>query len=259
MVSPEMMPIVEGGMKIDKSTPPHVRVDFILKVYGVVIAMLLVSFGIAAPFVFYEDDTVAFFKDYPFILGLCALFLNFFYIINMCMFMEILFGGSHLQGMYLRMFVTTPWNYLFLFSFAACFGVCIGFVCTAYTASSVVFVFLLSAAIIVALTVYAMRTEADFTGMGAYILVALLALFLLQILALVFPVSEPVHRMIAALGAMIFGFNIVWDTQLIFGEASTDGKELQYTIDMWAFAAFALYLDFINFFLQMLRFLGERS
>jgi len=35
-------------------------------------------------------------------------------------------------------------------------------------------------------------------------------------------------------------------------------RQFEYTLDMYAFAAYQLYLDFINFFLYMLRLLGER-
>lgn len=136
----------------------------------------------------------------------------------------------------------------------------VGVICMAFTATSVCLVFAISAIIILALTAYAYYTKADFTGMGAYILVAILGLVLLGAIGIFFPMGSHVHELIAGLGAMIFGFIIVYDTQMIFGESSFGGsKNYQFTIDMYAFAAFELYLDFINFFIYMLQLFGRRD
>merc|ERR1712187_582554 len=133
-----------------------------------------------------------------------------------------------------------------------------------YEAQSVCFVFALTAIMCVALTVFAVTTKSDFTGCGAYVFVALIGLMLFGLLAsplaAFLPEGKPfLIRFGGAIGATLFGFIIVYDTQLIFGSVGGGDRKAEYTIDMYAFAAFELYLDFINFFLYMLQFLGSRN
>jgi len=256
----EATPILEPGCKPGPHTPPDLRLNFVVKVYGIVFTMLAVTFGITFPFVFHEEATKAWVKEHMWVIVVAFVFLLVQHVLHMCMAMEQCCGGSALSEAYIKMFVTVPWNYLYLMVYAACMGVVVGIICTAYKMASVCMIFCLTAAIIVGLTCYAFYTKADFTDMGAYIFVALLAFMLVSFLGIFFPIGSVFHRIIAGFGAMLFGFIIVYDTQLIFGESSAGGERtLQYTIDMYAFAAFELYLDFINFFLYMLQFLGDRD
>merc|ERR1712217_651264 len=108
-----------------------------------------------------------------------------------------------------------------------------------------------------------MGTQADFTGCGAYVLVMLVGLLLILLVSVFLPNSTLVQKLIAGCGATIFGFIIVYDTQQIFGSSSKifggGQRAVEYTVDMYAFAAWNLYLDFINFFLYMLQFFGDRK
>jgi len=242
----------------DKNVPANIRLGFVTKVYGIVGYMLLISFGVASPFVFRPDEMKNYvFVQFPWIgYMVCGLFLaqymiNFLVVIGSCCAPSIL-------QIYLRMFKMVPWNFLYLTVTAVTFGFGIGFVCTQYQANSVVFVFILSFFMIVALTAYAVHTNADVTGMGMYIFAALIGFMLLSLLCVFFG-GPTFNNLIAGLGCMLFGFLIVYDTQLIFGSASAGGeRKHEYTIDMYAFAAFQLYLDIINFFIYMLRVLGNR-
>merc|ERR1712182_6023 len=112
---------------------------------------------------------------------------------------------------------------------------------------------------IVGLTVYAVRTSADFTDKGGYVLAGLLGLLVTALLASFIPGMYGIY---AGIGAMLFGFIIVYDTQLIFGRATPfsdsapQRRTFEYTIDMYAFAAYNLYLDYVNLFLYLLQFVG---
>lgn len=256
-MSSEACQIVQPAQKV-KGGPPDLRTDFIKKVYALMSVMTLITFGLASPFVFHPTATLAWFKDHLWVLVLCGVLFLAQYIFHVAMMMEQCCGGSQLVKQYLTMFRTVPWNYAYCFSYSAIMGVLVGFVCLAYKAQSVCFVFVICAVIFVALTVYAVYTKSDFTGMGAYVLVALVGLMMMSIIGMFFP-SPLMHRIIGGIGAIIFGFIIVYDTQLIFGHASSSEPQFEYTIDMYAFAAFQLYLDFIQFFLYMLRLLGEKK
>merc|ERR1719408_113629 len=166
--------------------------------------------------------------------------------------MDMICGGGGCMKAYIRMFVTVPFNFLYLFTYATFMGAVLGMILLNYQAGSVVFVFCLCAVIILALTVYAVYTKSDFTGMGAYILVAIMGLMCIAFMGMFIPYGSVGQRIIGGIGATIMGWIIVYDTQLIFGSASGGARKYEYTIDMYAFAAFELYLDFVNFFIYML-------
>jgi len=247
----------------DTSLPPEIRLGFVKKVYGILGVMLLTTFGLTVPFVFATDSTLKFFAAHTWILMIIGAIIIAQFVFDLAMSCQMCCGCSGLMESYLKMMKTAPLNYIYLMTFAACFGVLVGFACAQYTAQSVLLVFGLTAVLIVALTVYAVYTKADFTGCGAYVMVMILGLVMLLLVCSFFPGSKVMHKIVAGVGATLFGFIIVYDTQLIFGSATSSfnkagERHLQYTIDMYAFAAWNLYLDFINFFLYMLQLFGDR-
>ena len=75
-------------------------------------------------------------------------------------------------------------------TFSVCFGLFVGFLCAQYTVKSVLLIFGLTFILIVALTIYAVKTQADFTGCGAYIMVLFLGLIMLFLVYSFFPGSR---------------------------------------------------------------------
>merc|ERR1712151_142410 len=101
----------------------------------------------------------------------------------------------------------------------------------------------------------------DFTGLGAYLLAALFGLvafgFVIIRFSWVWPgMYSTAHMIYAALGAILFSFYIVYDTQLIVGGRH---KKHQFSVDDYAFAALNLFLDVINLFLMLLSLFGSRK
>lgn len=245
----------------DANLPPEIRTNFVTKVYCLLLTMLLISFGIAAPFTFYPDATTDFMNEHPWIMGVAIAMLLVQQVLNMAIMFEACCGGSGLRQCYFRMFTRVPINYIFLLSYAACFGVLIGVICTQYKAESVVIVFALTAAIMFALTVYAITTKSDFSGCGPFVLVLLVSMILFMIVG-IFVHTVFIQKAIAVCGACLMGFIIVFDTQMIFGTAafnvSGNTSKIEFTIDMYAFGAYQLYLDFVNMFLYLLQIFGQR-
>merc|ERR1712048_325189 len=119
----------------------------------------------------------------------------------------------------------------------------------------------MTAAIFSLLTAYACTTKTDFTGMGPYLFAALFGLIMFGLFVMIFSWIWPgmysiAHMIYAALGAILFSFYIVYDTQLIVGG---DHKKHQFSVDDYAFAALDLYLDIINLFLMLLSLFGSRK
>jgi len=250
-----------------KDQPPEIRTGFITKTYGLVFYMLLITSSISMPF-FRNDraDVLTWLGAHPYILPLAISVMVGFYALNLAMVMSMVCCRSDgCYKMYMKMFTMFPVNLIFLTVFAAAFGCMVGIICMEYKVQSVVWIFGMCAVLIIALTIYAVKTKADVTGMGPYILVAVICFLMTGlILSLVDAAGGELgagtNKIMGGLGAMLFGFLIVYDTQLIFGNSQYSGgeRQIQYTIDLYAFAAFQLYLDFINFFIYMLQLFGDR-
>lgn len=159
---------------------------------------------------------------------------------------------------------TSPQNYVFLLVFTLLESILIGFICTMYTAGSVLFVTAITAFVVGGLTLFACQTKYDFTGCGPYLFCALLVLMgfgLSLCIASMFgfegtPGFETLQMIYAGCGTLLFSFFIVYDTQKIVGGKH---KKHQYNVDDYCFAALSLYLDIINLFLFLLQLLGSRN
>lgn len=215
----------------------QVQMGFVRKVYGILAAQLVATVLIAAPFVFFIPQE---WSQQNFSLGLVSSFMA----------LGVIIAGTCKPSL----FKTYPQNYLFTALFTVFESITIGFIVSCYTADSVILVFLLTAATVGALTVYAWKTENDFTDMGGYLVVALITLCLVGFIMAFFPAVPFMQKIYAGAGALLFGGYIVYDTQLIIG-----GKHRnKFAIDDYVFAAINIYLDVINEFLYLLELFGDR-
>ena len=140
-----------------------------------------------------------------------------------------------------------PTNYILLGIFTGTEAYMVSCI-TAYTDPESVFIAaLLTAAIVVALTIYAFTTKTDFTICGGLLFTALMALFIGGLLALIFR-SRYLTILISVLSVIVFSIYLIYDTQLILGKG-----EYKLTIDDYIFAAMNLYIDIIRIFLEILR------
>jgi len=148
-----------------------------------------------------------------------------------------------------------PYNYMFLLLVTACEGVIVGFVSAMYTTESVVMALVMTSGIFICLTIYAFTTKTDFTGMGGYLMCVLCGLALTSFVCMFFPYSPMMQKLMGGIGAILFSFYIVYDTQLIVGGKH---KKHQFGVDDYVFAALNIYLDIINLFLYLLELFGDR-
>jgi FtsH-binding integral membrane protein len=125
-----------------------------------------------------------------------------------------------------------------------------------YTGASIARTFFISAASFGALSLYGYTTKRDLSPIGSFLIMGLFGL-ILAMLVNFFLRSTGLDFAISAIGVFIFAGLVAWDTQRI--------KEMYSAMDDGTVAgrkavmgALALYLDFINLFLFLLRFLGNR-
>ena len=144
---------------------------------------------------------------------------------------------------------------LFL-GYAALLGLMLSSVFLAYTGASVTRTFFISAASFGALSLYGYTTQRDLSPIGSFLIMGLFGL-MLAMLVNIFLKSTGLDFAISAIGVLIFAGLTAWDTQKIkeMYDANDDGTVSGRKTVM---GALTLYLDFINLFLFMLRFMGDR-
>ncbi len=150
-----------------------------------------------------------------------------------------------------------PSTALMLFMvYAGLLGLMLSSVFLAYTGASITRTFFISAASFGALSLYGYTTQRDLSPVGSFMVMGLFGLILAMIVN-IFLKSTGLDFAISVIGVLIFAGLTAWDTQRIkeMYSANDDGTIAGRKAVM---GALALYLDFINLFLFLLRFMGDR-
>lgn len=138
-------------------------------------------------------------------------------------------------------------------------GVTLSAILMIYTMTSVAATFLVTAGMFGAMAIYGFVTKKDLTSMGSFLFMGLIGMILAAVVNM-FLSSPMLSWVISGLGVLIFTGLTAYDVQKIsrMGEQGImDGGEA--AIRKGAIlGALALYLDFINLFLSLLHFLGDR-
>jgi FtsH-binding integral membrane protein len=140
--------------------------------------------------------------------------------------------------------------------YAGLLGLMLSSVFLAYTGASITRTFFISAASFGALSLYGYTTKRDLSPIGSFLVMGLFGLILAMIVNM-FLKSTGLDFAISAIGVLIFAGLTAWDTQKIkeVYDVNDDGTVSGRKAVM---GALTLYLDFINLFLFMLRFMGDR-
>jgi FtsH-binding integral membrane protein len=138
-------------------------------------------------------------------------------------------------------------------AYSALTGVTMSFVLLAYTGESVASTFLVTAATFGSLALYGTFTRRSLAGMGQFMFMGLIGLLIASFIGF-FWHNDGLQFMISLVGVIVFTGLTAWDAQRLksMALATPGGVATQYAV----VGALALYLDFINLFLFLLRFLG---
>lgn len=215
-----------------------IRQAFIRKVYSILMLQLLLTFSVVALFTFHDGTR-------QWAHGNVA-------IMYVCMF--ITFGLLIAMACCTNVRRQAPMNFIFLFVFTLAESVLLGFVSSTTKEEYVLLAVGITVVICLSLTLFAFQTKIDFTGMGTYLFVAAIVLMLFGILAIF--IHGKIYTLIySSMGALLFSFYLVYDTQLMVG-----GKH-KYSLspEEYIFASLNLYLDIINIFMYILTIISASS
>ena len=144
-------------------------------------------------------------------------------------------------------------------AYSALNGVTLSIVLLAYTGASVASTFFITAGMFGAMALYGTMTKRDLTGLGSFCMMGLWGVILAMVVNF-FMHSARIDWMITMAGIIVFVGLTAYDTQKI----RVMGEQIGADADEAAFrkvaimGALALYLDFINLFLHLLRLLGDQ-
>src|SRR5690242_10596626 len=141
--------------------------------------------------------------------------------------------------------------------YAALVGVQFSSLFLVYTGASIAQAFFATAAAFLGLSLYGYTTKRDLSGFGIFLIMGVVGLFVAMLLNM-FLRSPGLNLAISALGVLIFAGLTAYDTQKIksiYFAVAGNGEAMAKTA---VIGALNLYLDFINMFLFLLRFMGDR-
>lgn len=143
------------------------------------------------------------------------------------------------------------------FVYAGLMGLSLTHIFLIYTGASIFSVFLITAASFAGLSLFGYTTKKDLSGFGSFLIMGVIGLVIAMVVN-IFLQSPMMHFVINALGVLIFAGLTAYDTQAIRRSYYEVAGNEAVAARMSIMGALRLYLDFINLFIFLLQFLGDR-
>ncbi len=140
----------------------------------------------------------------------------------------------------------------FLF-YAVLSGLTLGPVVLAFTAESLTLAFVTTACTFGAMSIIGLTTKKDLSCWGRMLLMVLFGVIIASVVNILVG-SSTMDLIISGAGVLLFSALTAYDTQKLKNIAVLEGLD---TDKAAIYGALVLYLDFINLFLYLLRFLGK--
>ena len=141
--------------------------------------------------------------------------------------------------------------------FALLMGLSLSSIFLVYSQASIARVFFITAASFGGLSLWGYTTKKDISGWGSFLIMGLIGIIIASVVN-IFLASSALQFAVSVIGVLVFAGLTAYDTQRIKnmyyegdGEVVTGRKAVM--------GALALYLDFINLFLMLLRLFGNRN
>lgn len=143
-------------------------------------------------------------------------------------------------------------------AFAAVMGVSISWIFMVFTGSSIVQTFFVTAAAFAGLSLYGYTTKRSLSGMGSFLVMGVIGLIIASIVN-IFLASSALSFAISVIGVLIFAGLTAYDTQRLKMEYNMVAGNAAVMARATIMGALSLYLNFINMFMFLLQFLGNRE
>jgi FtsH-binding integral membrane protein len=148
------------------------------------------------------------------------------------------------------------------FAYAAVLGVALSSIFLTYTSVSIAQTFFAVAAAFAGLSLWGYTTKKDLSGWGTFLMMGVIGVFagLIVNIGIAMVTGQPSTTLdlaVSAIGVLVFAGLTAYDTQKIKSMYFTVGGT-EMAEKSAIYGAVQLYIDFINMFLFLLRFMGDR-
>lgn len=140
------------------------------------------------------------------------------------------------------------------FTYAALMGASLSTIFLAYTGISIFSTLFVTTGAFAGLSVYGMVTKKDLSGLGTFLIMGLIGLIIAMVVN-IFLASSALAFAVNVIGVLIFAGLTAYDTQNL-KELYLSGNA---TSKLSIMGALSLYLNFINLFMFLLQFMGNRQ
>jgi FtsH-binding integral membrane protein len=137
--------------------------------------------------------------------------------------------------------------------YSALNGATLSVVLLVYTGASVAMAFVSTAGTFAAMSIYATVTRRDLSSWGSFLFMGLIGVVIASVVN-IFLQSSMVTFVVSCMAVVVFTGLTAYDTQKLRAFARAGGGSGALAVN----GALALYLDFINLFLALLRLFGNR-
>ena len=146
------------------------------------------------------------------------------------------------------------------YGFAALMGLSISYIFAIYTGISIATTFATTAVAFGALSLYGYTTKKDLSGFGTFLMMGVIGLLVASVIN-IFLQSDAISFAVSALGVLIFAGLTAYDTQNIkntYIQMASQGNS-DWMGKSAIMGALNLYMDFLNMFMFLLHFMGNRE
>jgi len=163
----------------------------------------------------------------------------------------VMWLGMGIQRMSLSTAQAIFWAYSVLI------GLSLSTIFLAFTGESIARTFFITAGTFGAMSIYGYTTKRDLTGFGSFLIMGLIGLLVASVVN-IFLQSSALMFATSVLGVLIFTGLTAWDTQKLKVMYYHIGGGAEAIAKASIMGALNLYMDFINIFIHLLRFFGDR-
>lgn len=149
---------------------------------------------------------------------------------------------------------------LVFFAFAGLMGLSISWIFAVYTSMSIATTFFVTAIAFAGLSLWGYTTKKDISGWGSFLIMGVIGL-IVAMLVNMWLQSPAIQFAVSGIGVLIFAGLTAYDTQKIKTTylQMAAGGQTEWLGKAAIMGALSLYLDFINMFMFLLQFLGNRE
>ncbi len=144
------------------------------------------------------------------------------------------------------------------YAFAAVMGISMSWIFMVYNIPSIVQTFFVTAASFGALSLYGYTTKRSLSGMGSFLMMGLFGIIIAMIVN-IFMQSSALAFAINVLGVLIFAGLTAYDTQRLKNNYDMVAGNAEAVAKSSIMGALSLYLNFVNMFMFLLSFMGNRE